>query len=65
MHHTFNLSRAKLSLRARISVHAIRKCSIYVDLFRFQYNSTIEGTVEGLAWEGPSNDLFSYLNIEC
>ena len=26
-----------------MSVHAIRKCSIYVDLCRFQFNGTVEG----------------------
>ena len=32
-------------------------------LFRFQCNGTVEGTVEGLAWEGPLNDLFSYSQL--
>ena len=31
------------SWRARVSVHAIRKCSIYEDLCRFQCNGTVEG----------------------
>ena len=31
------------SLRANVSAHAIRKCSIYVALRRFQYNSMVEG----------------------
>jgi hypothetical protein len=36
------------SLWARVSMHAIRKCSFYVDLCRFQFNSTVECTLEGL-----------------
>jgi len=31
------------SLRANVSAHAIRKCSIYVALCRFQFNGTVEG----------------------
>ena len=31
------------SWRARVSVHAIRKCSIYVDSCRSQFNGTVEG----------------------
>jgi hypothetical protein len=36
-------NRASTSLRARVSVHAICKFSIYVDLCRFQFNGTVEG----------------------
>ena len=41
-----NRERSELtSLRARVSVHSIRKCSIYEDLCRFQFNGAV---VEGL-----------------
>ena len=39
--------------RARVSVHSIRKCSIFVDLCRLQRNGTVEGLVVEQKSLGP------------
>ena len=51
------------SWRARVSVHAIRKCSIYEDLCRFQYNSTVEGLDPGYLRCEPPGKIVHYCTI--